>query len=216
MTESSEPALGLRERKKLETRFKIFQTAMDLFVAKGFDNVSVAQIAEASNVSKVTVFNYFPTKEDLVMTPLSEQSEDPGKAVRERAPGESAVAALRRRLLEEIDQYDPQVGLSTAGLDFIRVIHGSSSLAARVMYLDREKETKLAATLAAETAAEPGDLTPHVVAAAIMAVTRAIVSENWRRLLAGETPESIRPHAVINTEKAFAALEAGLTGYGTG
>ena len=56
---------ALRERKKQQTRQQIYEAARGLFEQKGFDRVSVAEIARAANVSEVTVFNYFPTKEDL-------------------------------------------------------------------------------------------------------------------------------------------------------
>src|SRR5487761_448962 len=58
--------LGLRERKKLRTRRLIAQTAARFFVERGFDAVPVAEVARAAEVSEATVFNYFPTKEDLV------------------------------------------------------------------------------------------------------------------------------------------------------
>lgn len=215
MTEGAAPtpAAGLRERKKQETRFAIFRAAMELFVAKGFDQVSVAQVAEAANVSKVTVFNYFPTKEDLVMVPMAERMRDPGRPVRERAAGESALSALRREFIAELDRRESHVGLSPEGLDFMRVVRGSAALTGRTMLLDRKNELDLAETLAAETGAEPDDMTPHVVAAAVMGAVHAVVGENWRRLVAGESPDAIHADAVANAERAFAILEAGLGDY---
>src|SRR3954451_8519414 len=101
MVQESRP-MGLRERKKLQTRFTIFHAALELFLAKGFDNVSVTQVAEAANVSSVTVFNYFPAKEDLIMQPISEGMKHPAAALRDRAPEESVMTALRRWLLESL------------------------------------------------------------------------------------------------------------------
>lgn len=58
---------GLRERKKWETRRRISDVATGLFFARGFDNVTIAEVAEAAGVSRMTVFNYFPRKEDLFL-----------------------------------------------------------------------------------------------------------------------------------------------------
>src|SRR5947207_12129331 len=94
---------GLRERKKQQTRQLIFDAAQRLFRAKGFERVSVAEIARAAEVSEVTVFNYFPTKEDLFYGGMQFFEEDLLEAVRSRPRGESAIKAFRRRLLDGTD-----------------------------------------------------------------------------------------------------------------
>src|SRR6266436_2306829 len=91
---------GLRERKKEQTRQLIFDVARRLFEAKGFDGVSVAEVARAADVSEVTVFNYFSTKEDLFYGGMQFFEEVLIDAVRERAPGESVLEAFRRPVLE--------------------------------------------------------------------------------------------------------------------
>src|SRR5215210_9563621 len=101
---------GLRERKKQQTRDLIARTARDLFVERGFEAVRVAEIARAADVSEKTVFNYFPTKEDLVFWRLEAFEAEILGALRERAPGESALAAFRRFVLTPrglIDEDDP-------------------------------------------------------------------------------------------------------------
>src|SRR5438045_7062206 len=90
---------GRRERKKQQTRERIAETARRLFAERGFGRVTVAEIARAADVSEQTVFNYFPTKEDLVYWRLGAFEEELLRAVREREPGESALAAFRRFLL---------------------------------------------------------------------------------------------------------------------
>src|SRR6059058_40801 len=103
MTEvtTQEPALGLRERKKEHTRQLIAETARRLFARRGFEHVTVAEIARVAEVSEQTVFNYFPTKEDLVYWRLGDFEEELIAAIRERSPGESALAAFGRFLLEQ-------------------------------------------------------------------------------------------------------------------
>src|SRR5438874_290677 len=95
------PALGLRERKKQQTRQAIAETARRLFGERGFERVTVAEIARQADVSEQTVFNYFPTKEDLVYWRLGEFEEQLHAGIRERKPGESALAAFRRFLLAQ-------------------------------------------------------------------------------------------------------------------
>src|SRR5262249_60489320 len=88
--------IGLRERKKQRTRALIAETARRLFVERGFEAVSVAEIAREAEVSEATVFNYFPTKEDLVYSRLEAFEEELLAAVRHRAQGESIAAAFAR------------------------------------------------------------------------------------------------------------------------
>src|SRR5258708_29530204 len=92
--------LGLRERKKQETRRVIFEAAQQLFKAKGFDAVSVAEIARAADVSEVTVFNYFPVKEDLFYGGMQYFEEELLEAARPRPPGGSTTKAVRPPLLQ--------------------------------------------------------------------------------------------------------------------
>src|SRR6478609_2478600 len=92
--------MGLRERKKLATRQLIAETARRLFAERGFDGVTVAEIARAAEVSEKTVFNYFPTKEDLVYWQLEAFEAQILGAIAGREPGESALDAFRRFVLQ--------------------------------------------------------------------------------------------------------------------
>src|SRR6266480_202183 len=92
--------LGLRERKKQRTRELIEATARQLFIERGFEAVPVAEIARAAEVSEATVFNYFPTKEDLFYSRLEAFEEELLSAVRGREPGESVLTAFGRFVLE--------------------------------------------------------------------------------------------------------------------
>ena len=88
--------LGLRERKKLRTRQLIAETAVRMFVERGFDAVPVAAVARAAEVSEATVFNYFPTKEDLVYQGMEAFEDELLASVRDRPAGESIVTATTR------------------------------------------------------------------------------------------------------------------------
>src|SRR5438034_3149760 len=85
---------GLRERKKRQTREAIAAAAMELFAARGFDAVTVADVARAADVATATVFNYFPRKEDLVYSRLEVFEEELLAAIRDRLPGTSVVDAF--------------------------------------------------------------------------------------------------------------------------
>lgn len=152
--------LSLRERKKIDTARALWRAAMALFVERGFDNVSVAEIAAAVNVSKMTVFNYFGTKEDLVLTPMEEHVGEPAAVVRERAVGESAVAAVRRQFRSGLTAFDPATGLSNmAGIvDVQRLVRATPALAQRVATFRERSEDLLATELITQTG-DPG-LTP--------------------------------------------------------
>ena len=92
------PSPGRRERKKAEVRQRISDAATDLFLRRGFDQVSVSEIAEAADVARPTVFAHFPRKEDLFFDRYSEVADQLTRAVRQRPAGTSAVSALRDAL----------------------------------------------------------------------------------------------------------------------
>ena len=89
---------GLRERKKERTRQLIADTAKQLFAERGFEAVTVGEIARAAEVAEATVFNYFPTKEDLFYGRLEAFEEMLLSAIRDRGPGESVLTAFGRFL----------------------------------------------------------------------------------------------------------------------
>jgi len=208
---------GLRERKKQQTREAIAQTARALFVARGFDHVPVAEIAAAADVSQKTVFNYFPTKEDLVFWRLEAFEAEILGAVRDRALGESALTAFRRFVLTPrglVDDRDPAAREALMGIT--RMIASSSALLAREQQVFLAFTDSLARLLADETGAEPGDVEPWVAANAMMGVHRALVHLTRTRVLAGATTSELQETVRQQGERALAALEGGLGGYALG
>ncbi|SNX62279.1 TetR family transcriptional regulator [Streptomyces sp. TLI_55] len=204
--------MGLRERKKLQTAIRIYRTAVALFDEKGFDAVSVQEIADASEVSKMTVFNYFGTKEDLVFKPMEDHFSDPAHAVRDRKPGESAVDAVRRQFLEMIDGRDPSIGLNAE--PFARRIR-SVIMATPVLrdraYVSAEKGALELADLLTE---ETGDRTLALIAASTLThVRQALVEEHHLRIDAGESVDEVAADAAERAERAFALVAGGLAGY---
>jgi AcrR family transcriptional regulator len=173
---------GLRERKKLETRQRLADLATTLFVERGFDNVSVADVAEAAGVSKMTVFNYFPRKEDLFFDRGPEVEALITTAVRERPAGEPPVAALRDLILRMLDARHPMGGISDTFPIWWQVVMDSPALTRRARAVVDEGE-ELLAVLFAETYAEPH---ARLAAALTVAAWRAAFMDGFRRLVAGE------------------------------
>jgi AcrR family transcriptional regulator len=205
---------GLRERKKQQTRQSIAETARGLFVERGFEAVRVAEIARAADVSEKTVFNYFPTKEDLVFWRLEAFEEEILGSLRERAPGESALVAFRRFVLTPrglIDEDDPAARELLLGIT--RMITSSPALVAREQQVFLAFTDSLARLLAEETGAGPGDIEPWVAANAMMGVHRALVRLSRERVLAGATTNELQAELTAAGERALRALEAGLGGY---
>ena len=205
---------SLRERKKFKTREAIADMALGLFIERGFDQVTVAEIARAADVSANTIFNYFHTKEEVFFDRQAQVEESWSRVVRERAPGESVVAALRHHLLAALARRDPASWLNDELVAFARVIHDSPALQAREREIGEHAREALARTLAAETAARPNDLRPRVVAAMVQGLYQTLFTEIRRRLLAGERADAIYPQARAATQQAFDLLESGLANYG--
>lgn len=204
--------MGLRERKKLQTAMRIYQVAIGLFVERGFENVSVQEIADAAEVSKMTVFNYFGTKEDLVFRPMEEHFGDPARAVRERQPGESAVAAVRRQFLEMVESRDPSVGLNPEPFarQVRQLVRETPVLMERAFLAAQKGTRELAALLAAET----GDLMQATIAAATLSAARnALIEEHHRRIAEGESADRVAVDAAERARVAFALVENGLKDY---
>lgn len=207
---TTEPT-GLRARKKQQTRATISDQATRLFLARGFDQVTIAEIAEAAQVAKMTVTNYFPRKEDLALDTHDQFVLLPATTVRDRQVGESALAALRRGQLAGVAARNPLIGFS--GPEFARLVTGSPALVARLREFHEDRETALADTLAAETGAAPDDIAPRVAAAQLTGVLRVLFTETVRRTLDGQDDDRIAAAMTRLTEAAFDALAPSLAEY---
>jgi len=204
--------VGLRERKKQQTRQAIFDAARRLFAERRFEDVTVAEIARAADVSEVTVFNYFPTKEDLFYSGMEFFEEDLVEAVRSRPRGESAIKAFRRRLLDGTDALGSKeriAAITQAG----EAVSASPSLVAREREIVERYTRRLAELLAADTKSDPGDVEPLAAAAAMMGAHRALVDYVRRRVRAGRKATALVEEARAQIRRGFALLERGLADY---
>lgn len=183
-----------------------------MFAERGFDAVSVASVARAADVSEVTVFNYFPTKEDLFFGGMAFFEEELLDAVRRRDRGESVLAAFRRTVLDAADRVTSrQAGDAIAR--GAKVIGASPSLLAREREIVERYTRQLAELLAAETGAAKDDVEPLGAAGALMAVHGALVDYRRKRVLAGERATRLSRNYRSQAVAAFARLEMGLAAY---
>ncbi|MFF2957967.1 TetR family transcriptional regulator [Streptomyces sp. NPDC057963] len=197
--------MSLRERKKQLTYQAVSDAAIAMFLERGFDKVSVAEVAAAADISKPTLFRYFPAKEDLALHRFADHEDEAARVVAARADGESPLDALRRHYLDGLERRDPVTGLCDAPqvLAFMRLLYGTPSLVARMYAYQGRSEAVLARAL--------GDrVRDRLAAGQIIAVLRILALENWRRIDAGETADQVYASAVEAAELAFVQLRSGL------
>lgn len=209
--------MGLRELKKEQTRQLITDTAWRLFVDRGFDQVSVAEVARAAQVAEATVYNYFGTKEDLFYWRLEAFGTRLAEAVATRPTGEPALAAFRRALLADGGLLAQVEAGDAQALDRLRtiaqLITASPALLAREQQALNRAASVLAGVLAADTRAAPGDLRPQVAAQALIGVQRALLDHVRSRVLGGDNPAGLAAEIRQLTAGAFEFLEQGLRDY---
>ncbi|MER5855775.1 TetR family transcriptional regulator [Streptomyces sp900105245] len=196
--------MGLRERKRQRMYQDVSDIAVRLFLERGFDAVSVAEVAAAAGISKPTLFRYFPAKEDLVLHRIADHETEAARVV---AGSADPVDALRRNFLAGLERRDPVTGLNDHPqvLAFHTLLYGTPSLVARAHRHLERSEAALAAALG-------GGLDARLAAGQIIAVQRILAQDNWRRIAAGESVEQVAPEAVRAAERAFGRLAAGLPG----
>jgi AcrR family transcriptional regulator len=209
---------GLRERKKRMTRQLLSDTATTMFVERGFDAVRVAEIAEACAVSEKTVFNYFPTKESLLLDRL----DDTLAALRGGLadPGVPPLAAVLRILAEEL------VGITSwpagrkdrleAIATFQRVgalIQSTPSLRAHQRDLQEQVIGVVAEILARRAGVSPNDPEPQIAAVALLGLWQ-IQFRALRTYLDGtRAPAQVREAVTAEVLRAARLVEHGLDAY---
>ncbi|MFF5768020.1 TetR/AcrR family transcriptional regulator [Streptomyces tanashiensis] len=203
----SEHPTGLRELKKARTRQALSDAAIALFLEKGFDGVSVAEVAAAAEVSKPTLFRYFAAKEDLVLHRFADHQGESARVVEAgRASGTPPLDALYAHLLDGLERRDPVTGLcdAPAVLAFHRLLYGTPALLARVHGFQRDSEAALAEALGGDP------LRARLAAGQIVSVLRILADDNVARLAAGDPVAEVAADAVVAAAEAFRSLREGL------
>ena len=192
----------LRESKKRETRQRISDVATALFFARGFDAVTIEEIAVAANVSRVTVFNYFARKEDLFLDREDEVKLLLQEALAERPEGQSPIDALRRLVDRLCEQKHPFARIDSQTVGWWRVVAASPSLKARVREIGDEAVEGLAALLADP---KPDGLA-RLVAGMIVLTWRTAYSEAIRVFERGGSAKKANAAFVALIDRGFAAV----------
>ena len=207
---------GLRERKKQRTRQLLSETARRLFSERGFEQVSIAEIAAAAEVSEQTVFNYFPSKEDLVYSGLERFEDQLLSAIRERPVGQTVLAAFAEFVLEPRGLLAAEDDAAARELVAVtRMIAASPALLAREQQIFARYTDTLAPLIADEAGARPGDVRPYVVANALLGIHRALIAFVRERVeLAASDRRRLARQVRRRGEDALALLSDGLDGYG--
>jgi AcrR family transcriptional regulator len=190
-----------------QTRARIAAVASRLFLERGFDAVTVTEVAREAGVSGVTVFNHFPRKEDLFLDRSVDAVELLQSAVRDRAPGVDVLESLRQMTLRLVDERHPLSGVNGRSIPFFRTVAGSAALVARA----REIAADLQRTLAQELdrdASFAGDAA--LLAAFFLAGYSTVLVGTARRLIAGDSPGTVLEEHRAGFERLFDALRRGL------
>ncbi|WP_336206631.1 TetR family transcriptional regulator [Nonomuraea sp. LPB2021202275-12-8] len=197
---------GLRQLQRQRVREAISAAAIRLFLERGFDEVPVTEVAAAAQVSKPTLFKYFPTKEDLVLHRIADHQGEHARVVRQREPGQAPLAALRRHFAAGLARHDPVTGLNDHPevMAFHRMVFATPSLAARVSHYMAQDERALAEALAESC----DELTAGLLAAQVLAVQRVLARRNWEALADGVPLADLEPEALRAADRAFSLLPA--------
>ncbi|MBF6332878.1 TetR/AcrR family transcriptional regulator [Nocardia transvalensis] len=201
----SSPSPGLRESKKRETRQSISDHATRLFIERGFEATTIAEVADAARVAKKTVTNYFPRKEDLAIDIHAEFVAWLADTVTARPAGVSALTALKREFLAAAERFDPLAGFS--GPEFCRMIADSPTLTARLRELHDLREQALAEVL-------PGDdILRRAAAAQLTSAYRLLFGRVQELTLAGLPRRRIAETVIEEANRVFDLLAPALGDY---
>ncbi len=195
--------MGLRESKKQRTRQEIADRAMQLFAQRGFDHVTVAEVAEAAEVSEKTVYNYFPTKEDLYFDELPERQAALVGAIRDRRPGESILASLHRLQTSECPRL-----CSPGFLIFAQILEESPALRAKELEVMAQFAQVLTDALVREL--EVTELDARIAAGMLIGVHRHLFANARKQALAGRHGPGAVRRLRADLGRAYELLEHGL------
>lgn len=217
--------MGLRERKKEQTRQAIADAALRLFAEHGFDRVPVAAVAQEADVSTATVFNYFPNKEDLFYSGLDAFGDRLVDAVAARPAGQGVLEAFREYLACSAGLLDAISDGDHDALERSRTVHRIAAGSAALQAREQQSYARYAAALAEQLGvearadgagrdgAEIDEVGIEVVTTALVGVHRVLVDMVRRRILDDDRPRDIAADYRVAADRAFSLLEHGLAGY---
>jgi AcrR family transcriptional regulator len=189
---------GLRERKKQKTRETIIEVALKLFVERGYEETTIAEIADAAEVSPRTIFAYFPSKEDIVFCEMPEIQERLAQVLRDRPEGATALDALRDFIAGSLS---PDSKARNVALRRRIVVAGNETLGRNQRARFAPFEQLMAEAIAEDLHAGPDDIRPRMVAAALATAFSSIHDHDPAAPPELATPEQVM--AVIDDVMGF-------------
>jgi AcrR family transcriptional regulator len=204
---------GLRERKRRAAREAIAATARQLFAERGFDAVTVSQVAAAADVSEKTVFNYFPTKEDLAFAGREEGVARLVMDITGRPPGTSVLDVFRALTTTVLDAFVAPGDESL--LTVAKIIRNSPMLQQRLTVGWDSGAAAITTAIAETSGAADGDLVPAIVARSLWFTHRSVFLLALQGLLAEEDREQLVARLQAAADKAYDQFADGLQNYGS-
>ena len=203
---------GVRERRRQETRAKIVDAAAELFAERGFDTVSVMEIARRAGVVEKTVFNHFPVKEGLVFDADPPMRAALLDAVRRRPAGESVSAAAGSFVVAAVSLLgSPEAAVGVARM--ARVVRGSRTLQVREREILGDLTNALAGLIAEETGARPDHVEPWLAAHAVLGLYASLLELARNQVLAGVRGPELSAELRRQGRRGLSLLQFGLAGY---
>src|ERR1700759_4430706 len=208
---SRHPSEGLRERKRRLTRQLISDAATTMFATRGFDNVKVSEVADRVGVSEKTVYNYFPTKESLVLDTADEAVERMARSLRERGPEESLTDAVVRAIKEDTERFGqaPEELIEFIPL-FLGMIDSTPALRAAWLELHDRLANVAREELAAQAGIDPREPEPMAAGRALAGLAEVSLESWTRRIREGLRGEELRRAVDDDLQRAARLLETGM------
>ncbi len=205
-------SLDRRTRKRLATRQGISDAATRLFIERGFDQVTVDEIAEAADVGRMTVFNHFARKEDMFFDRDEEGREMLRDALRERDPLIAPIETLRRLAHRLIAERSPAVEFSARSQGFIEAVERSETLKARARAIRDELAQVVAAGLAECIGREPTDPDAYLAAGLLLATWTAAFIQAHRTFRKTRKAKEAKDVFLAIVDKGTVGLNAAMAG----
>jgi AcrR family transcriptional regulator len=205
------PEEGLRERKRRVTRQLISDVAAAMFATRGFDDVKVSEVADRVGVSEKTIYNYFPSKEALVLDNADESLERLTRTLRERRAGESLTEAVLRALEADADAFDdaPEELIEFIPR-FIQMIDGTPTLRAAWLELHDRVAKVIRDEIAAQAEIDPSNPEPMIAGRALAGLVDVAFESRVRHISAGLRGQTLRNAVNADLERAARLLDVGL------
>ncbi len=201
-----------RSRKRLATRQGISDAATRLFLERGFDHVTVDEIAAAADVGRMTVFNHFPRKEDMFFDRDESGREVLRDALRRRDPGVAPIETLRLLAHRLVAGQSPYVEFSAGSEGFVETVERSETLKARARAIRDELAQVVTVALCECVGREPADPDAHLAAGLLLATWTAAFIQAHRVFRNGRDPEQAKAAFLAIVDKGTIGLQAAMAG----